>query len=99
MSAYIVKELLHYCNVNLKGTSKITRAPINYYDFTFMLKGKMTYIVNGKSYTLSENDAILITENDWEEMWKAIDSMYPSFNKHLNDVFHEYNEYYTILFL
>ena len=35
----------------------------------------------------SENDAILITENDWEEMWKAIDSMYPSFNKHLNDVF------------
>lgn len=35
----------------------------------------------------SENDAILVSEQEWEEVWKAIDSMYPSFNKHLNDVF------------
>ena len=35
----------------------------------------------------SVNDAILITENDWAEVWKAIDYMYPSFNKHLSDVF------------
>lgn len=35
----------------------------------------------------SENDAIVVTEKDWGEIWKAIDDMYPSFNKHLNDVF------------
>ena len=67
MSAYIVKELLHYCNVHLKGTSKIVKSCINYYDFTFMLKGTMTYIVNGKSYTLTENDAILIKPGSMRE--------------------------------
>lgn len=67
MSAYIVKELLHYCNVYLKNSSKIVRSRINYYDFTFMLKGKMTYIVDGKSYTLSENDAILIRPGSMRE--------------------------------
>ena len=45
----------------------------------------------GKLYKLilqaSVNDAILIADDDWEEVWKAIDYMYPSFNKHLNDVF------------
>lgn len=35
----------------------------------------------------SENDAILVSEHEWEEVWKAIDSMYPSFNRHLSDVF------------
>ena len=45
----------------------------------------------GKLYKLilqaSVNDAILIADDDWEEVWKAIDYMYPSFNKHLSDVF------------
>ena len=26
-------------------------------------------------------------EDEWGEVWKAIDYMYPSFNKHLSDVF------------
>lgn len=47
----------------------------------------------GKLYKLiqqaSVNDAILITENEWEEIWKAVDYMFPSFNKHLSDVFPE----------
>lgn len=45
----------------------------------------------GKLYKLiqqaSVNDAIVVTENDWKEVWKAIDYMYPSFNRHLSDVF------------
>ena len=60
MSAYIVKELLHYCNVYLKSTSAIENSEIEYYDFTFVLKGTMNYVVNGKRYALEENDAILI---------------------------------------
>lgn len=35
----------------------------------------------------SVNDAILVTDSNWEEVWKAFDYMYPSFNKHLSDVF------------
>jgi tetratricopeptide (TPR) repeat protein len=35
----------------------------------------------------SVDDAILLTEHDWKEVWKAIDYMYPSFNKHLSDIF------------
>ena len=46
---------------------------------------------NGDLYKLiqqaSVNDAILLTENDWEEIWKAVDYMYPSFNRHLSDIF------------
>lgn len=45
----------------------------------------------GKLYKLilqaSINDAILVTDDEWGEVWKAIDYMYPSFNKHLSDVF------------
>ena len=67
MGAYIVKDLLHYCNVHLKGPSKIIKSVIDYYDFTFMLKGSMTYVVNGKSYTLSENDAIFIKPGSTRE--------------------------------
>ena len=52
---------------------------------------RVKYFQGGNLYKLlqqaSENDVILITEKDWEEVWKAIDWMYPSFNKHLSDVF------------
>lgn len=70
MEAYIVKDLLHYCNVFLKGdnhTKKIERAVIKYYDFTFVLKGRLTYYVDGKPYELSENDAILIKPGSTRE--------------------------------
>lgn len=81
MTAYIVKELLHYCNVSLKQTSKIIKAKINYYDFTFMLKGEMTYIVDGKSYTIRENDAILIKPGSMRERILPTEPVkYVSFN-------------------
>ena len=81
MTAYIVKDLLHYCNVSLKKTSKIIKAKINYYDFTFMLKGEMTYIVDGKSYTIRENDAILIKPGSMRERILPTEHIkYVSFN-------------------
>ena len=81
MSAFIARELLHYCNVNLKTTSKIIKSRIDYYDFTFMLKGEMTYVVDGKSYTLSENDAILIKPGSTRERVLTGESLkYVSYN-------------------
>ena len=35
----------------------------------------------------SVHDTVNMTENDWEELWKAMDYMYPSFNKHLSEIF------------
>ena len=35
----------------------------------------------------SVNNDITLTDDDWQEVCKAIDYMYPSFNKHLNDIF------------
>lgn len=60
MEAYPVKEVLFYCNVNTSRNSKIEPAPIHYYDLTFVLKGSLTYLVNGTPYVLEENDALLL---------------------------------------
>lgn len=81
MNPYIVKDLLHYCNVYLKAPTQIESAPIQYYDFTFVLKGEMTYLVNGKPYTLRENDAILIRPGEVRERLETDSPIkYVSFN-------------------
>lgn len=81
MSAYIIKELLHYCNVSLKHISAIPDSPIPYYDFTFVLKGEMTYAVNGKLYKLCENDAILIKPGERRErIASTVGAKYVSYN-------------------
>jgi YesN/AraC family two-component response regulator len=86
MIAYIVKELLHYCNVNVKSVSTIESAPINYYDLTFVLKGEMTYIVNGKKHILEENDAVLIPPSAIRERVGSNQNVkYVSYNFTVND--------------
>jgi hypothetical protein len=35
----------------------------------------------------SVDDEVILTDDDWKEVCKAIDYMYPSFNKHLNEIF------------
>lgn len=74
MSPYIVKELLHYCNVHLKESSKLSASTIKYYDFTFVLKGELTYVVDEKQYVLCENDAILIRPGSMRERLPNNDS-------------------------
>ena len=86
MVAYIVKELLHYCNVSLKSVNAIASMPINYYDFTFVLKGEMTYIVDGKKYVLRENDAVLIPPGALRERISSNQSVkYVSYNFTANE--------------
>lgn len=56
---YIVDEICHYCNISLPSCAAIIeKNAIDYYDFTFMLDGAMTYSANGRKYTISKNDAI-----------------------------------------
>ncbi|MBQ4160789.1 MAG: helix-turn-helix transcriptional regulator [Clostridia bacterium] len=60
MNPYPVTELTHFCNISVKKCTKIPENKINYYDFTFVLEGSMTYIIDGKRITLSKNDAIFL---------------------------------------
>ena len=63
----LVKENLFYCNVSVSKPNKIAPKIIPYYDLTFVLKGRLTYIVNGAEYILEENDAILIRPGSLRE--------------------------------
>ena len=47
--------------------------------------------LDGNLYKLihqaSVDDEVILTDDEWKEGCKAIDYMYPSFNKHLNEIF------------
>ena len=86
LNHYIVKELLHYCNVNVKYPTRMKEEVIQYYDFTFVVKGEMTYIVDGKKYILREDDAIFIKPGSVRERPEVKSSAkYVSFNFTAND--------------
>lgn len=60
MSCYLVKSIKHFCNVSPKKLAALPASEIKYYDLSFVLKGSLTYRINGKKVTLFENDAILL---------------------------------------
>ena len=60
MEYYLVSEILHYCNVTLKKCGRIPLNPIDYYDFTFVLEGRMVYYADGQRIVLEKNDAIFL---------------------------------------
>lgn len=57
---YLVKELLHYCNISVKKCSEIQPRRIDYYGFTFVTEGSMEYVLDGKKYVVGQNDAIFL---------------------------------------
>ena len=63
MSAFIARELLHYCNVSYKSSTYMPPQCIQFYDLTFVLKGRLRYVVNGEKIDIHENDAIIIPPN------------------------------------
>ncbi len=80
-SGYLVDELLHYCNVAPKGCLRIQKRRLSYYDLTFVLKGSLTYIDNGKTIILKENDALLSIPGAMQERLAGTEEVrYVSFN-------------------
>ena len=78
---YLVEKLLHYCNISVKGCVKINKRTIPYYDLTFVLKGTMTYINDGQTVLLGENDAILSPPGTVQERLAGNEEVrYVSFN-------------------
>ncbi len=81
MENYIVKKLLHYCNVQRPGCFYISPKPIPYYDLTFVLDGSITYVVDNIKYVLNKNDAIFISPGMIRERLKSDNAVwYVSFN-------------------
>ena len=81
MLHYPVAELTHFCNINVSQCAKIPEILIDYYDFTFVLSGSMTYIVDGEVVTLHKNDAIFLKPGTHRERYAGKTPVaYTSFN-------------------
>lgn len=60
MQGDIVREITHYCNISVDFCTRIPNQTINFYDFTFVLKGSITYYANGKKLVVEKDDAIFL---------------------------------------
>lgn len=60
MECNMVEQIIHYCNVSVERCPKIADHIIDYYDFTFVLEGKMTYYADGEKIILKKGDAIFL---------------------------------------
>ena len=84
MQHYLVRELTHYCNISVPYCEKILDRVISFYDFTYVLEGSMTYVINGKDVTISRNDAIFLPPGTRRARRKGEEPVrYVSFNFHL----------------
>ncbi len=83
MEYYLVSELLHYCNVTLKKCGRILPNKIDYYDFTFVLDGKLVYYADRKRIVLEKNDALFLPPGTLRARDAGTDTVhFVSFNFH-----------------
>ncbi len=88
MTAYPVTELLHFCNISVKKSLEMGEQIINYYDLTFVLRGRLVYYINGKKCELLKNDAILLPPGTRRSrVGLCEDVSYASFNFKVEDGF------------
>jgi len=60
MDARFVEGMHYHCDARQKRCTLLRPKEIPYYDLTFVLKGKMTYLANGRELVLEKGDAILL---------------------------------------
>lgn len=81
----IVKEIKHYCNIYVENCTEINLRRVDYYDLTFVLEGEITFIEDGKTYTIGKNDAILLSPHKLHQRLSGdIPVKYVSFNFTVN---------------
>lgn len=84
MSNYLVSDILHYCNVSLNSSDDIPQTTIDFYDFTFVLSGSMTYIAGRNTYVVKKNDAICLKPGTVRSRLPITEPVkFVSFNFHL----------------
>ncbi len=64
MNSYIVSDVIYYCNRSVKYSLAIDEKELDYYDFTFVLSGSLTYFVNGEKIVVENGDAIFLRPGD-----------------------------------
>ena len=86
MENYLVRELTHYCNISVPFCCAIHERVISYFDFTYVLEGSMTYIVDGKEVALGRGDAVFLRPGTRRARKEGNAPVrYVSFNFHLFD--------------
>ena len=86
MKNYPVKELWHYCNISVPFCDKIGEHTIPYYDFTYVLEGSMTYVIDGKEALIGKNDAIFLPPGTRRARKRGTEPVrYVSFNFYTDD--------------
>lgn len=60
MNNYIVSKLISFYNNSANECYPLAPYTITFYDLTILLEGKMTYIIDGKDYSIKKNDAVFI---------------------------------------
>ena len=60
MDEDIVKSIRYYAVRSIRSLKELPTSVFDFYDLTFVLAGTLSYIVDGDSYILRKNDAIII---------------------------------------
>ena len=60
MSEDIVKSIRYYTVRSVRKYKELPANVFDFYDLTFVLSGSLSYIIDGESYVLKKNDAIII---------------------------------------
>ena len=60
MNGDIVKSIRYYAVRSLRNYQEFPESVFDFYDLTFVLSGTLSYIVDGRSYVLKKDDAIII---------------------------------------
>ena len=81
MYSNMVENIIRYVNVSTNKSKRINPDILQYYDLTFVLKGSLTYIINGDEYILEKNDLIFLSPGMKRERLVGISPVkYVSFN-------------------
>ncbi len=83
---YNVSKVIQFCNVSLRKSNRIESVPIDYYDLTFVLRGRLEYIADSKHLIIREGDAMLLPPGTLRARIAHGDAVeYVSFNFELLD--------------
>ena len=81
MMNYLVEDVFYYYNVSRKSVFRLWRERIKYFDLTIVLNGELKYEVNGETYVVKKNDAILVQYDDVRYRYESdMPAQYISFN-------------------
>lgn len=81
MINYLVRDIIYYCNITANKCTRLALQSIDYYDFTLVLEGTITYYANGRKYILHKNDAMFLRPGTLRSREPCVGNVrYVSFN-------------------